>query len=217
MPLAKFQVPSTGSMIKLNSASPRPSISAGVLEIASSPRTSAWGNAICSPRVIIASAAKSASVTRSVSSFLVAMSPASSLRKRGMISARAARRTRLRSCVFCAFVSGAVTGMGNWSVMAGPLVIPVLGVGCAMRAALRQCSRVPGGIGCLFTPAQDLGGAGGQWAPSESKPRQERSHDPACDNGQRRGPDDREIGIHHKVADGPATCDSGGEGDDART
>nr|WP_037278625.1 hypothetical protein [Rubellimicrobium mesophilum] len=88
--MAKFQVPSTGSMMTQRSAVPMASRAEGSAATASSPETVASGQAARTAAVIWASASVSARVTRSAGPDLVEMSEASSARKRGMILSRAA-------------------------------------------------------------------------------------------------------------------------------
>jgi hypothetical protein len=87
---AKFRVPSTGSTMKANSASAMVSSSAGSLCALSSPITTAPGKVAVNAAAITASAASSASVTRSKADDFRRICAGASLRNRGMISVEAA-------------------------------------------------------------------------------------------------------------------------------
>src|SRR5690606_7341871 len=100
-PEAKLKVPSTGSIVKASSASPSPSSSASFSEHASSPTITASGKRSLSLAVMYRSAFTSASVTRSAADVFCLISPASSLRNRGMISSRAASASKSASQSIC--------------------------------------------------------------------------------------------------------------------
>src|SRR6056300_227559 len=107
-----------GSITNANSCSAITVRSFAFFATTSSPTINALGNSRAKPREIIASLAKSASVTRSSSRDLVIISTDDRFWKRGMISDFAARRTKLMTCICCDFVSDCA-GTGNVVVTDG--------------------------------------------------------------------------------------------------